>query len=71
MNFLKSLTFHYAQLLWLLLLLPFIFGLLLYVLSRSTRNLFVKAGVPAVDIYLTGWIGVPLHELGHALLVVL
>ncbi|MCL2328865.1 MAG: hypothetical protein FWC39_10205 [Bacteroidetes bacterium] len=71
MQFLKSLALHYAQLLWLILVLPFVFGLLLYVLSRSTRNLFAKAGVPAVDIYLTGWIGVPLHELGHALFCVI
>jgi hypothetical protein len=33
--------------------------------------LFVKAGIPSVDIYLTGWIGVPLHELGHALFCVI
>ncbi|MDR0940861.1 MAG: hypothetical protein LBM68_01405 [Bacteroidales bacterium] len=71
MNFLTSLIFHYAQLLWLLVILPFVFGLVLYFLSRSTRNLFVKAGIPSVDIYLTGWIGVPLHELGHALFCVI
>jgi len=71
MQFLKSLALHYAQLLWLILVLPFVFGLLLYALSRSTRNLFAKAGVPAVDIYLTGWLGVPLHELGHALFCII
>lgn len=71
MQFLKSLIFHYAQLLWLLLVLPFVFGFLLYILSRSTRNLFAKAGASSVDIYLTGWIGVPLHELGHALFCII
>lgn len=71
MDFIKSLFIHYAQLLWLLLVLPFVFGLLLYMFSRGTRKLFADAKIPAVDIYLTGWIGVPLHELGHALFCII
>ncbi|MDR2963813.1 MAG: hypothetical protein LBU90_09325 [Bacteroidales bacterium] len=67
MKFLTSLLSHYAQILYVVLLLPFVFGLLLYFFSKSARNVFVRAGVPAVDIYVTGWIGVPIHELGHAL----
>lgn len=71
MQFLQSLILHYAQLLWVLLVLPFAFGLLLYILARGARSLFVNAGAESVDIYLTGWIGVPLHELGHALFCVI
>ncbi|MCF8337409.1 MAG: hypothetical protein K9I74_05445 [Bacteroidales bacterium] len=41
-------------------------GLVLYFLARFTRNAFAKAGARQLDIFLTGWIGTPVHELGHA-----
>lgn len=43
-----------------------LFGLLLYTISRLTRNVFRNSGYPKLDVYLTGWIGTPVHELGHA-----
>lgn len=45
----------------------FFFGLLLYLLARFTRVIFVKSIGVKFDIYVTGWIGTPVHELGHAL----
>jgi hypothetical protein len=44
----------------------FIFGILLYFISRSTRGTFANSGNQKLDIYFTGWIGTPVHELGHA-----
>jgi len=45
----------------------FIFGLILYLLARFTRVTFVKSIGQKFDIYITGWLGTPVHELGHAL----
>ncbi|HAB52716.1 MAG TPA: hypothetical protein DCQ26_08460 [Marinilabiliales bacterium] len=45
----------------------FIFGLLLYLLARFTRVTFVKSVGYKFDIFITGWLGTPVHELGHAL----
>lgn len=47
------------------------FGLVLYFISRSTRKAFANSGLIKLDIYLTGWIGTPVHELGHAFFCVL
>jgi len=44
----------------------FLFGLILYALSRMTRNIFHNAASPKLDMYVTGWIGTPVHEAGHA-----
>jgi hypothetical protein len=44
----------------------FVFGIVLYVLARFTRRAFVCAGLRKLDVYLTGWIGTPVHEFGHA-----
>lgn len=44
----------------------FIFGILLYFISRSTRKTYANSYNEKLDIYMTGWIGIPLHELGHA-----
>ena len=48
----------------------FVFGLILYLLARYTRRLFVNILGEKSDIYFTGWIGTPVHELGHALLCI-
>lgn len=45
----------------------FIFGLLLYLLARFTRVTFVKSIGYKFDVFITGWLGTPVHELGHAL----
>lgn len=45
-----------------------IFGLILYLLSRYTRRLYVNVLGEKSDIYFTGWLGTPIHELGHALM---
>lgn len=59
-----------SQLCWLLGLL-FIFGLMLYVFARFTRITYVKSVGQKFDIIFTGWIGTPVHELGHALFCIL
>lgn len=44
----------------------FVFGLLLYLSARFTRNIFAKTFGPRAEIYITAWAGTPVHELGHA-----
>ena len=44
-----------------------IFGFVLYVLSSITRRIFAKTLGSKTEVYLTGWIGTPIHELSHAL----
>lgn len=44
----------------------FVAGLVLYLLARFTRNSFARSGNHKLDIFLTGWLGTPVHELGHA-----
>ncbi len=60
----------FSQLIWLLGLL-FVFGLILYVFARFTRITYVKSVGQKMDIIFTGWIGTPVHELGHAIFCVL
>jgi hypothetical protein len=45
----------------------FFFGLILYFLARNTRRVYAKSTGPWLDIVVTGWIGTPVHEIGHAL----
>ncbi|HAQ17744.1 MAG TPA: hypothetical protein DCR40_00750 [Prolixibacteraceae bacterium] len=49
----------------------FIFGLLLYLISRSTRKAFANSNLGKLDIYVTGWIGTPVHETGHAIFCII
>ncbi len=71
LDFLKLLVVSTAsQLVWLLGLF-FIFGLVLYLFARLTRNTYVKSVGQKADIFFTGWIGTPVHELGHAVFCVL
>ncbi len=46
-------------------------GLLLYLLARSSRNLFAKTLGPRAELYFSAWIGTPVHELGHAFFCVI
>ena len=50
-----------------LLGLLFVVGLILYFLARFTRNAFAAASARKLDVFVTGWIGTPVHELSHAL----
>jgi hypothetical protein len=67
LEFIKQVLLRtFGQLTWLLSLL-FIFGFILYFLARFTRNIYVKTTGTTLDIFVTGWIGTPIHELGHAI----
>ncbi|MFZ4582355.1 MAG: hypothetical protein ACOYM7_06855, partial [Paludibacter sp.] len=44
----------------------FIFGFLLYLFAHFTRNMFAKSFGQRSEIFITAWIGTPIHELGHA-----
>ena len=44
----------------------FVAGLLLYLLARFTRNAFARVGLSKFEVVITGWVGTPVHELGHA-----
>jgi len=41
-------------------------GLILYLLARFTRNLFSQTFGYRTEIFVTAWIGTPVHEMGHA-----
>lgn len=49
----------------------FIFGLVLYFLARNTRRVYMKSVGSTLDIIVTGWIGTPVHEIGHAVFCLL
>ena len=59
-----------SQLLWLLGVL-FVYGLLLYLFARLTRTSYVKSVGAKFDVIFTGWVGTPVHELGHAVFCIL
>ncbi len=44
----------------------FILGLALYLMARFSRNTFAKTLGPRAEVFITAWIGTPVHELGHA-----
>lgn len=71
LDFIKNVTFTtFSQLAWLFGFL-FIFGFILYLFARLTRITYVKTTGTTLDIIITGWIGTPIHELGHAIICVL
>ena len=71
LDFFKTVVFTaFSQLIWLLGLL-FVFGLILYLFARFTRITYVKSAGQKMDIIFTGWIGTPVHELGHAVFCIL
>ena len=49
----------------------FLFGLVLYLLARFTRNTFMRSIGVKADVVFTGWLGTPVHELGHAIFCVI
>lgn len=48
-----------------------IFGFLLYTLASLTRGVFAKTLGPKAELYITGWIGTPVHEISHAIFCIL
>jgi len=67
LDFLKAVAVVTAtQLMWILGTL-FVFGLILYLLARFTRTTYAKTVGWKLDVVATGWIGTPVHELGHAI----
>lgn len=71
LGFLKQVLFATASQLFWLLGLIFIFGFILYFLARFTRNTFAKASGTTLDVFITGWVGTPVHELGHAIFCII
>jgi hypothetical protein len=66
LEFLKSVTLLTVSQLISIFGILFIFGLVLYFLARNTRRVYMKSVGSTLDIIVTGWIGTPVHELGHA-----
>ncbi len=66
LDFLKLLAMTTFSQLVSLLGIFFVAGLILYLLARFTRNSFAEASAHKLDVFLTGWLGTPVHELGHA-----
>ncbi len=48
-----------------------IFGFLLYVFASRTRMLYYKSFGVKGELYITGFVGVPIHELGHLIFCVI
>ncbi|MBE0662799.1 MAG: hypothetical protein IH597_10040 [Bacteroidales bacterium] len=67
LEFLKSVTLLTVSQLISIFGILFIFGLVLYFLARNTRRVYMKSVGSTLDIIVTGWIGTPVHELGHAI----
>lgn len=71
LEFLKHVVFTtFNQLIWLFGLI-LIFGFILYLLARFTRKIYIKTTGTTLDIIVTGWIGTPIHELGHIIFCLL
>lgn len=71
LTFIKNVLLITFNQLALILGVFFFFGLILYMLSRFTRVVFVKSAGQKLDIYLTGWLGTPVHEIGHAVFCII
>ncbi len=67
LEFLKSVTLLTVSQLISIFGVLFIFGLILFLLARSTRRVYMKSVGTTLDIVITGWIGTPVHEIGHAI----
>ncbi len=71
LDFLKAVVLVTAsQLMWILGVL-FVFGFILYLLARFTRTTYAKTAGSKLDVGITGWLGTPVHELGHALFCII
>jgi hypothetical protein len=49
----------------------FVIGLLLFLLAHFTRNLFSQTFGYRAEIFISAWIGTPVHEMGHVIFCLL
>jgi hypothetical protein len=63
---LKQVTLATLQQLATLLGWLFVMGLVLHILARTAQYLYMRALGPTAGVLITGWLGTPVHELGHA-----
>lgn len=71
LDFLKTVVIMtFIQILWIFTFI-FVFGFLLYLIARVTRRVYAKTLGSKAELYLTGFIGTPIHELSHAAFCVL
>lgn len=59
-----------SQFCWLVGIMALL-GVILYVLARTSRKLYASSSKSFIDIYITGWIGTPVHEFGHWIFCIL
>ncbi len=48
-----------------------IFGFILYALASITRMVYARTLGTKAELYITGWLGTPIHEVSHALFCIL